>query len=71
MTSLLGWIIIAVVFASTSIGLLYPCYRLGRSSFPDSRKIRWIYGTAAAVFSIALWFLLPLLVHQFFGRRGS
>jgi hypothetical protein len=71
MTSLLGWIIIAVVFASTSIGLLYPCYRLARRSFPDSRKIRWIYGTAAAVFGIALWFLLPLLVHQFFGRRGS
>ena len=70
MTSLLGWIIIAVVFASASIGLLYPCYRLARRSFPDSRKVRWIYGTAAAALSIALWFLLPYLVHQVFGRRG-
>jgi len=68
MTSLVGWIIITLTFASISMGLLYPCYRAARRSYPESRKIRWIYGAAAAVCSIALWFLLPVVVQHFFGR---
>ena len=68
MTSLMGWIIITLTFASLSMGLLYPCYRVARRSYPESRKIWWIYGVAAAVCSVTLWLLLPLVIHRFFGR---
>ncbi|MGO9930451.1 MAG: hypothetical protein ACLPV8_01360 [Steroidobacteraceae bacterium] len=68
MTSLVGWIIITLIFASISMGLLYPCYRLARRSSPESRKIWWIYIVAAAVCSVALWLLLPVVVQQLFGR---
>jgi hypothetical protein len=68
MTRLLGWIIITLTFATISMGLLYPCYRVASRFYPESRKIRWIYGAAAAAFGIALWLLLPLLVHRLFPR---
>jgi uncharacterized membrane-anchored protein len=68
MTSLMGWIIITLTFASISMGLLYPCYRVACRAYPESRKIRWIYGVAAAVCSMALWLLLPVVVHKFFPR---
>jgi uncharacterized membrane-anchored protein len=68
MTSVLGWVIITTTFASLSMGLFYPVYRLARRAYPESRKIWWIYAVAAALCSIALWLLLPVLVHQFFGR---
>jgi uncharacterized membrane-anchored protein len=68
MTSLVGWIIITLTFASISMALLYPCYRVARRSYPESGKIRWIYGVAAAVCSIALWLLIPVVVQHFFGR---
>jgi uncharacterized membrane-anchored protein len=68
MTSLVGWIIIALTFASISMGLLYPCYRVARRFYPESRKIWWVYAVAAAVCSVALWLLLPVVVHQFFPR---
>jgi uncharacterized membrane-anchored protein len=68
MTSVVGWIIITLTFASISMGLLYPCYRFARRSYPESRKIRWLYGVAAVVCSMALWLLLPIVVHQFFPR---
>ena len=68
MTSLLGWIIIALTFALVSMGLLYPGYRIARRSYPQSRKIRWLHAGAVVLCSVALWLLLPLVVHQFFGR---
>jgi uncharacterized membrane-anchored protein len=68
MTSLVGWIIITLTFALVSTGLLYPGYRIARRSYPESRKIRWLYGLAAAVCSMALWLLLPVVVHQLFPR---
>jgi uncharacterized membrane-anchored protein len=68
MTILVGWIIITLAFSSVSMGLLYPCYRVARRSYPESRRIRLFYGVAAAVCSVALWLLLPIVVHQFFGR---
>jgi hypothetical protein len=68
MTSLLGWIIISLTFASISLGLLYPCYRVACRFYPASRKIRWIYGATAAVCGMALWLLLPLAVHRLFPR---
>jgi uncharacterized membrane-anchored protein len=68
MTSLLGWVIITTTFASLSMGLFYPGYRLARRAYPESRRIWLIYVVAAALFSIVLWLLLPVLVHQFFGR---
>jgi hypothetical protein len=68
MTSLLGWLIITLAFASISLGLLYPWYRVARRSYPESRKIRWLYAVGAAVCGMALWLLLPVVVHQFFGR---
>ena len=68
LTSLVGWLIIALTFGSISMGLLYPCYRMARRSYPGSSKIRWTYGVAVAVCSMALWFLLPIVVHRFLGR---
>jgi uncharacterized membrane-anchored protein len=68
MTSLLGWFIITLTFGSISMGLLYPCYRVACRYYPESRKIRWIYGAAAVACSIALWLLLPIVVHRLFPR---
>jgi uncharacterized membrane-anchored protein len=68
MISLVGWIIITLTFASISTALLYPCYRVARRSYPQSRKIRWLYGVAAVVCSMALWLLLPVVVHRLFPR---
>jgi uncharacterized membrane-anchored protein len=68
MTSLVGWIIITLIFASISVGLLYPCYRVACRFYPESRTIWWIYAAAAAVCSMALWLLLPVVVHHFFPR---
>jgi uncharacterized membrane-anchored protein len=68
MTRLVGWIIITAIFASISMGLLYPCYRVACRFYPESGKVRWVYGVAAAVCGMALWFLLPVVVHHFFPR---
>jgi hypothetical protein len=68
MSTLVGWTFITLTFAAISMGLLYPGYRLARRSHPGSRKIRWMYGAATVVCSMALWLLLPVIVHQFFGR---
>ncbi len=68
MTSLVGWTLITLISAAISIGLLYPGYRLARRSYPGARIIRWIYGAATVVCGMALWLLLPVVVHQFFGR---
>ena len=68
MTSLLGWIIITLALASISMGLLYPCYRVARKILPESKGIRWIYSLAAVVCSMALWLLLPVVVHRLFPR---
>lgn len=70
MTSLFGWTLIILAFVSASVVLLYPCYRVARRSYPDSRKIEWIYGSAAVAFSIALWLLLPLFIHRIFGHAS-
>jgi hypothetical protein len=68
MTSLVGWVIIILAFASISVGLLYPVYRVARRSHPESRDLWWIYCIATAVCGMALWLLLPVVVHQFFGH---
>ena len=68
MTSLMGWLIITLTFASISMGFLYPFFLVARKAYPDYRKIRWIYVVAAAVCSMALWLLLPVVVHHFFPR---
>ena len=61
-------IIITLTFASISMGLLYPGYRVARRFYPESRKIWWVYGVATAVCGMALWLLLPVVVHRFFPR---
>jgi uncharacterized membrane-anchored protein len=63
MITLMGWIIITVTFAAISLGLLFPCYRIARRHFPNSRKVRWTYCGAAAVGAMVLWILIPILVH--------
>ena len=68
MTSLVGWVIIILTFALISMGVLYPGYRVARRRYPESGKIRWLYGVATVVCSVALWFLLPVVVHQIFPR---
>jgi hypothetical protein len=68
MTSVVGWSIITLTFAAVSLGLLYPGYRVARRHYPGSGKIPWLYAGAAAVCGVVLWLLLPVLVHQFFGR---
>jgi uncharacterized membrane-anchored protein len=68
MTSLVGWVIIILTFASISMGLLYPGYRVARRSYTASTRLWWIYAIAIAVCGMALWLLLPVVVHQFFGR---
>jgi uncharacterized membrane-anchored protein len=68
MTSLIGWTIITLTFASISMGVLYPCYRIACRFYPESRKLGWIYAAAAAVCSVTLWFLLPVVVHRLFPR---
>jgi hypothetical protein len=68
MTSVAGWLILTLIFASISLGLLYPGYRVARRRYPESRKIRWLYGAATVLCSLALWFLLPVVVHQIFPR---
>ena len=70
MTSLVGWVIIILTFALISMGVLYPGYRVIRRSYPESTIIWWIYGIATAVCGIALWLLLPVAFHQFYGRFG-
>jgi uncharacterized membrane-anchored protein len=71
MTSLLGWAIIVLTFGCISMGLVYPIYRVARRSHPESRHLRWIYGVAAAVCGMALWLLLPLIVHRLFGHVAA
>ena len=68
MITLAGWVVITLTFASISMGLLYPCYRVARRSFPESKKVRWVYCGSAALFALALWILIPLLVHWLFPR---
>ena len=68
MTSVAGWLILTLIFAAISLGLLYPGYRVARRRYPESGKIRWLYGVATVVCSVALWFLLPVVVHQIFPR---
>jgi hypothetical protein len=70
MTSFLGWVIIILIFASIGMGLLYPGYRAARRSYPESRHLWWVYCIAAAVCGVALWLLLPVVVHQLFGRMA-
>lgn len=71
LTSLFGWAIIVLTFACISMGLLYPVYRVGRRSYPESTHLWWIYGVAAAACGMALWFLLPGIVHHFFGHIAA
>jgi hypothetical protein len=66
MTSLLGWTIIILTFACISMGLLYPVYRVARRRYPQSTHLWWVYGVAIGACGVALWFLLPLIVHRFF-----
>lgn len=68
MISLVGWVMISLTFAAIGLGLVYPCYRVARRSFPESRRIRWVYCAAAALCAVALWCLIPLLVHRLFPR---
>jgi hypothetical protein len=68
MTSVVGWTIITLTFAAVSLGLLYPGYRAARRSHPESGTIRWLYGAAGAVCGVALWLLIPVVVHRLFGR---
>jgi hypothetical protein len=68
MIALAGWAVITLTFASISMGLLYPCYRVARRSFPESRKVRWLYCASAALCALALWGLIPLTVHWLFPR---
>jgi len=68
MTSVIGWIIITLTVGSINGILLYPLYRAASRLYPESRRILWLYGLAVAVCGMALWLLLPIVVHRFFPR---
>ena len=68
MTSLVGWTVIILTFVMISTGLLYPGYRLARRGYPGSTRIRWAYSVAVTICAVALWILLPVLVHALFPR---
>jgi uncharacterized membrane-anchored protein len=71
MTSLLGWVIIVVALASIGLAALYPVYRLARRPYPESVRVRWIYAVAAIGCGLAIWLLLPVVVHRLFGRSAG
>jgi hypothetical protein len=68
LTSLLGWAIIILTLACISIGLLYPVYRVARRRYPESTHLWWIYAVATGVYGLAVWLLLPIIVHRLFGH---
>jgi len=53
-----------------SAALLWPAYRQVRRRFPQMLHPRWAYAAATAGCSIALWYLVPLLVWALFGRTA-
>jgi hypothetical protein len=71
LTSLLGWAIIVLSFGGFSVGLLFPAYRVARRRYPESSYLWWIYGVAAGSCGVAIWFLLPIIVHHVFGRSAG
>jgi hypothetical protein len=70
MTAVVGWTIIVVVLCAISMGFLWPAFRLIRRSHPASGRLLWAYAAATAVCSLALWYLIPLAVHELFGRAA-
>ncbi len=68
MTSFTGWTIIVVVSCSFSMILLWPAYSLARRSRFNSRALPWLYAASTAGCSVALWYLIPLVVSRCFSR---
>jgi hypothetical protein len=68
MTAFIGWIIIVAALFSVSAVLLWPAFRLMRRSYPNSLGLLLAYVAAMAACSLALWYLIPMAVYQFFGR---
>jgi len=62
--------IIGVSFCLFSMVLLWPAFRLLRRSHPNSGGLLWAYAAATVACSIALWFLIPLSIHELFGRTA-
>jgi hypothetical protein len=71
MTSLLGWVIIVLLFSSLGAVALYPGYRLARRSHARSVGLRGLYVAAALGCGLAIWLLLPLVVHRLFGHSAA
>ena len=68
MTAFVGWTIIVLGFGLVSMALLWPLFRLVRRFRPGVAGLRWAYAVATAAFAVMLWYLVPLAVHQLFGR---
>jgi hypothetical protein len=68
MTAFVGWLILVLGFCAFSMALLWPAFRLIRRSYPNFAALLWAYAAATVGCSIALWYLIPLVVHQLFGR---
>jgi hypothetical protein len=69
MTAIIGWLIIVTAFLSFSMMILWPGFRLVRRSHPGSKGVLWGYLGAAVVCSVALWYLIPPVIHGIFARN--
>jgi hypothetical protein len=70
MTAIVGWIVIAVVFCAFSMALTLPIYRLLRRSQANARSALWGYAAAVVGSSLALWYLIPLVIYGLYGRKA-
>jgi hypothetical protein len=68
MTSLLGWLILAVGLYLVSAALLLPALVVVRHRLRRSRTLLVAAWAAPAVGAVALWFLIPLVVGLTMGR---
>jgi hypothetical protein len=68
MASVVGWIIIGVLFCAISMALLWPIFRLMRQSRGQSKGFLWAYFIAIPICSLGLWYVIPFLVLGLFGR---
>jgi hypothetical protein len=68
MTAVIGWVIIVLGFGLVSMALLWPVFRLVRRYRPNAAALAWAYAVATGALGMVLWYLVPLAVHQLFGR---
>jgi len=71
MKSALGWMLIVALFGCLGAVLAWPLARHWRQRFARHPRRRMaIQIAAAATAGLALWLLLPVLVHAIFARSA-